>query len=114
MHPMARDGLSASLCAGVLCACLPLALIPLTASPGPAEDRDAAVANPLAVQAALQQGRDLLQRGKAEEAVRTLEKELHRIDGSKEYLTTLRDAYRAYVKVLRLAGKDAEAEEFVR
>src|SRR5437588_652480 len=37
-----------------------------------------------------------------------------RFNGSREYLATLRDAYRAYIRELRLANKEAEAAEYLK
>src|SRR5262245_59861486 len=70
------------------------------------------VAETLAVQTALQQGRDFLQRGDARSAVFALESQLGRINGNPTYLNVLRDAYRAYIKELRLAKQDAEAARY--
>src|SRR5262245_27854118 len=113
MLPMARDGLSPRRCAGLLCAALSLAILPF-AGAAPPEERDNPITSTLAVQTALQQGREQLLRGNAQTAVYTLEAQLARINGSREYLTVLRDAYRAYIKDLRLAGKEADAEEYVK
>jgi tetratricopeptide (TPR) repeat protein len=110
---MARDGLSAFLCAGLLCATLSVAILP-SASAAPPEERDNPITSTLAVQTALQQGREQLLRGNTQTAVSTLEAQLARINGSREYLTVLRDAYRAYIKELRLAGKEADAEEYLK
>jgi hypothetical protein len=76
------------------------------------EDKADAVAAALAVQTALQQGRDFLQRGDARAAVQTLEAQLSRINGNATYLALLRDAYRAYVRELRIARQDAEAQRY--
>jgi hypothetical protein len=109
---MARDGLFAPARAGLLA--VALSVLPLVLAPGAAgEERESPIASTLAVQTALQQGRDSLLRGNAQAAVQVLEAQLARINGSREYLTVLRDAYRAYVKELRLAGKDADAEEYL-
>jgi tetratricopeptide (TPR) repeat protein len=102
---MARDGLF--LRAGACCAALLLLSIPAAA-----QERDIAVT--LAVQTALQQGRTALRNGQNAQAVEALEAQLARINGNSEYLGVLRDAYRAHVKDLRLARKDAEAEEFLK
>jgi tetratricopeptide (TPR) repeat protein len=110
---MARDGLSAFLCAGLLCAILSVAIL-TSAAAAPPEERDNPITSTLAVQTALQQGREQLLRGNAQTAVNTLETQLARINGSREYLTVLRDAYRAYIKELRLAGKEADAEEYLK
>jgi hypothetical protein len=105
---MARDGLSALACA------LSFFTLTVTPAPVPAADRDPPIANTLAVQTALQQGRDYLLHGNPRSAVAVLEAQLSRIDGSREYLGTLRDAYRAYVRELRLAHKETEAAEYLK
>lgn len=105
---MAPDGLRAGLCA------LFLALPISTTFAGPAEDRDAAITTRLTVQTALQRGRELLARNSFEAAVFTLESQLDKINGSREYLATLRDAYRGYVQELRLANRSVDAELYQR
>lgn len=104
---MAKDGLLALLCLAALVPALPRA----TADPG--ENRDQAVANTLAVQSAYQQGKELLLRGETEAAVRVLEKELPRINGSVPYLTLLRDAYRAHVTHLLVSCQEATARTYL-
>jgi hypothetical protein len=89
-------------------ACAVAAVVPGLLWAGPEEDRDNAVSAALAVQTALQQGRDHLLRGDARSAVFVLESQLARINGNPAYLALLRDAYRAYLKELRLANQ-AEA-----
>ena len=111
---MARDGLSALAGAGVFAGAVSLFLPLLTPAPAPGEERDTPIAATLAVQTALQQGRDHLLRGNAQAAVYVLESQLARINGSREYLATLRDAYRAYIKELRLANREGEAEEYLK
>ncbi len=105
---MARDGLFAPVCAAALFAGLCLA------AAAPAQDRDAPITVTLAVQTALQQGREALLRGNTAQAVQVLESQLARINGNKDYLAVLRDAYRAHIKELKLARKDADAEEYVK
>ena len=107
---MAREGLSALLCAGVVSI---LVFVPSSAQSGPVEEREAIAAR-LAVQTALQHGRELVTRGTYETAVHLLERELSRINGNRDYLAVLREAYRGYVKELRKANKDAEAEIYYR
>ncbi len=112
---MARDGLTLLVRAGALVA-LPLLpfLIPPAAAAPPGDDRAGAVSSTLAVQTALQQGRDHLLKGNAQAAVYVLEAQIEKINGSKEYLAALRDAYRTYIKELRLAKKDGEADEYLK
>jgi hypothetical protein len=114
MLPMARDGLSALAGAGVLAGSLSLLCPLLTPAPAAGEERETPIATTLAVQTALQQGRDHLLRGNPQAAVYVLESQLARINGSREYLATLRDAYRAYLKELRLANREADAEEYLK
>ena len=47
-------------------------------------------------------------------AIDTLEAQVARINGNREYLRVLRDAYRAYIQELRLAKRDAEAQSYAR
>jgi len=77
----------------------------LPAADPPANDSQP-VANALAVQGAMRQGRELLQQGKSKAAVETLEAQLSRINGNASYLALLREAYYAYVKELQLAHQD--------
>lgn len=102
---MATEGLLVLVCAGTL-----LAGPPATA----ADDREAGLAVTLAVQTAMQQGRECLLRNDPRGAVEALEGQLPRINGNPAYLTLLRDAYRSYVKSLRLAGQDARAQVYAQ
>jgi tetratricopeptide (TPR) repeat protein len=107
---MAREGFAALLCAGVLV--LPLNFCPSLVAAD--ENRDPALASTLAVQLALQQGREHIERGHYGAAVHVLESQLSRINGNREYLARLRDAYRGHVKELRLARRDDEAQVYLR
>src|SRR5947208_4339705 len=113
---MAKDGRFSSrvrACALLASLILPLGLaLPLSAAPD--EDPDHAIATTLAVQIALQQGREYMLNGKYKAAVETLEAQLSGINGNRAYLVLLRDAYRAYIQELRSAKKDAEAQVYVR
>src|SRR6516165_3525783 len=105
---MAMEGLLALACAGAL-----LMTTPPTTGPAPAvEDKDSTVASILAVQTAMQQGRDLLLHNNPRAAVETLERQLARINGNSHYLALLRDAYRAYIKDLRLASQEVLAKVY--
>src|SRR5215470_189549 len=106
---MAKDGLCAGLRAG---AAAVFFLVP-AASAGPPQERDGFTAT-LEVQKALQLGRELVIKGNFEAAVHVLEEKITKINGSREYLAVLREAYRGRVKELRLANKDAEAEVYNR
>ncbi len=104
---MAREGIAALLCAGVLFT----PLIPyLPAEP----EAESAVASTLSVQQALKQGRELMAAGQYATAVHVLEQQLARINGNRDYLATLRDAYRGHVKALRLASRGDEAQVYLR
>jgi hypothetical protein len=74
---------------------------------------DTPIASTLAVQTALQQGRFHLVQGDAKSAVEVLEAQLSRINGNREYLLVLRDAYRGYVRDLYLARQDALAQKYL-
>jgi hypothetical protein len=76
------------------------------------EDAESKLRTQLAVQTALQQGRDNLQRGNYQAAVYSLEKEIVRVDGNREYLNALREAYRGYVRELHQANNHAEAKRY--
>jgi len=86
----------------------------LVAIPVDADDDSSRLANTLAVQTALHQGRDYLLRNDFLNAVKILESQLTRIDGNAEYLKTLRDAYRGAVLQLRQAGREPEAQGYQR
>jgi tetratricopeptide (TPR) repeat protein len=103
---MARDGRIAILCAGLLLG----ALSSLRAAPG--DETDSRLRGQLAVQAALEQGLDHLQRGNYEAAVRTLESQISRIDGNRRYLMALRDAYRGYLRELERGNRLAELKTY--
>jgi len=105
---MARTGLFALFCAGALFGASS------TAFPAPGDDPEQAIKMALAVQGALQQGHEYLLRGNYPAAVAVLESQLARIDGNREYLSTLASAYRGYLKELRLANREAEAQVYLR
>jgi hypothetical protein len=105
---MATEGLFALLCAGALLG---------AEAPSPrvaADDRDSALATTLAVQTAMQQGRDLLLHNNPAQAAEVLEGQLPHINGNPTYLALLRDAYRAYLKSLRLSGQESRARIYVQ
>jgi tetratricopeptide (TPR) repeat protein len=103
---MARDGLLVVVCTGLLLGAA------ITGTAGPAEDAKGRIESHLAVQRALQQGRACLQRGNYEAAVQFLESEIARINGDRDYLLTLRDAYRGYVRELYDQGRTDEARTY--
>src|SRR5262249_5603384 len=81
----------------------------------PAGDtRDTVVADALAVQTAMQQGRHFLLNNDSKSAVQVLEAQVHRINGNPAYLSQLRDAYRALIRDLRLNGQEAEAQRYLQ
>src|SRR5262245_12759888 len=100
---MAMEGLFALVCGTVLAAG-PAA----TPASNSKDEREASIADTLAVQTALQQGREYLTKGDFKTAVHVLENQLPRINGSRLYLNVLQEAYRGLVKELRLAKQDAE------
>src|SRR5437764_2548178 len=102
---MAMEGLFALVCAGAVLTADPSGQVS-QASP---DDANKLVETRLAVQAAMQKGSELLLRGEYGAAVDVLESQLAQIDGSRVYLNLLRDAYRGYVKELRLARRDGDA-----
>lgn len=103
---MVRNGLVVLLCAGLL-----LGLV-YVSGPVRGEDAESRLRTQLAVQTALQQGRDELQRGNYAAAVSCLEKEIARVDGNREYMNALREAYRGYIHELNQAQRFAEARPY--
>lgn len=73
---------------------------------------DPRVADTLALQEAIRQGRDLLVRGETAKAVELLERQLGRVHGDASYLALLREAYTNYLKELQLAGKFETYEQY--
>ena len=107
---MAMDGLMALVCASALVAAGPSVAAP----PAAAENRDSVLATTLAVQRAMQQGREHLLHAEYGAAVDALESQLPYINGNQVYLKLLQEAYRRYVQELRLKKQDAEAERYLR
>src|SRR5262245_42620628 len=102
---MARTGLCVLCCAVTLAAAL-------RGQAPPADGPDQRQRTFLAVQVALDQGLDHLQRGDYAAAVAALEKQLPCIDGNRRYLAALRDAYKGHVRQLEQAGKHDEARKY--
>lgn len=98
---MVRNGLFASLCA-----------LALGAGSVFGEDAENKIRRQLAVQSAIQQGRDNLQRGNYQAAVYCLEKEISRVDGNRDYMNALREAYRGYIRDLLQSNRQAEARTY--
>lgn len=101
---MARTSQRALLCAFVLL----LASRPASAGDSP-DQRQKAL---LAVQVALEQGQELVQKGDYAAAVAVLERQVPYIDGNRRYLALLRDAYRGHVRALDKAGDVAGAKKY--
>ncbi len=109
---MARSGLSLSLCAGVLIGTVVSPAFVHAAPPG--DERDAALLSTLAVQTAMQQAREHLLQHNARAAVEALEAQIARINGNQTYLVLLRDAYRAYIRELRVGGHESTAQLYLK
>jgi hypothetical protein len=107
---MARDGLLTFVCAGVLAVALPAAAGDLAADNPP--DRENKVTSLLAVQRALREGREQLQRGNYQGAVFLLESQIARANANSDYLAALCDAYRGYIAELRRAGRLTEIPKY--
>ena len=106
------------LCAGrcvgagaLLCAIL-AASISVQAFAQPGDDVKNRIDAQLAVQKALQEGLDQIQRGNYQAAVYALEHDVARIDGNKKYLAALALAYRGYIRELQQTNHIAEAETY--
>jgi hypothetical protein len=106
---MARDGLFVLVCAGVLAGATPA---PAADAVADRDSREAKVTTLLAVQRALREGREQLQRGNYQGAVFLLESQIARANASPEYLATLCDAYRGYIADLRKAGRLDEIPKY--
>ena len=104
---MPLPGLLALVCAGAVAAADPASSLLNGDNP------DKSLSTALAVQTALQQGREYLLHGEYRAAVSTLEGQLPFINGSKVYLKALEDAYRGYVKELRLAKQHEDAQRYL-
>lgn len=85
---------------------------PLTPSILPAQQQK--LTKLLAVHRALSDGLDLLRKGRNEEAVTLLERELPNIEGDREYLRTLQDAYQGTIQDLARSGHAVEADAYIR
>jgi hypothetical protein len=83
-------------------------------APAPLAQPDSAITVTLTVQNAMQQARDQLLHDNPRAAVGVLEEHLARINGNPVYLALLRDAYRAYIKQLRLTNQAAQAAVYAQ
>jgi tetratricopeptide (TPR) repeat protein len=91
----------------LLAAVLLLGALPRVRAAGD-EEVEKKVLNLLSVQKALQEGKDALKRGDYQAAVTVLESRIAFIDGKKEYLDALRDAYLGYLRELKQNNRTAE------
>lgn len=106
---MAMDGFFALCCASAVLMATPSG----TASAATPEDKDQAIHATLAVQTAIQQAREFLLRNDFRSAVYALEGQLSRINGNRQYLSMLQEAYRGYIKELRLARQEVQAQVYL-
>ena len=104
---MARKGLCLLLGAALLFA------VPLRSGAAD-EDHQKKVLNLIAVQKAFQEGKDALKRGDYQAAVTVLESRIAYIDGNKEYLDALRDAYLGYIRELKQNNRSGEIPTYMR
>ena len=79
----------------------------------PPDDIDTRFRKDLAVQTAMCRARLLLGDNQAQKAVEVLEGQLRNVNGNSAYLLLLRDAYRAHVRDLYLAGQPAQAKRYL-
>ena len=86
---MATESLFVLLCAGAV-----VTAGPTTSASSTSDNRDNAIAATLAVQSALQQGRDYLLHGDCRAAVAVLESQLPYINGNQVYLKLLCSSFR--------------------
>ncbi len=106
---MGLDSLLALVCAGLV-----LSSGPDTATSAPTnEPQSTAIASTLAVQTALQRGRECLHEGNFKGAVAALESQIACINGSTVYLQELQRAYKGYIRELKMANRDADAQLYV-
>ncbi len=68
----------------------------------------------LAIHRALSDAQDLLRRGQHVDAVTVLERELGQIEGDREYLRTLQDAYHGAIQDLARSGNAVEADVYLK
>jgi tetratricopeptide (TPR) repeat protein len=74
---------------------------------------DAKFNNALSVQAAMVRARALLNEMQSAKSVEVLEEQLAKVNGNPQYLSLLRDAYRAHIRDLHLAGQPAQAQRYL-
>src|SRR4051812_5015088 len=107
---MGLDSLFALVCAGVIMAG---GADKQDANVTPTETQNSAVASTLAVQTALQRGRECLREGNYKGAVHALESQIAFINGSTVYLQELQRAYKGYIKELRLASRETDVQVYL-
>src|SRR5438045_9003418 len=69
--------------------------------------------NALSVQAAMVRARTLLTEMQSQKAVEVLEEQLPKVNGNPQYLSLLRDSYRAYIRDLLLTGQPGQAQRYL-
>jgi tetratricopeptide (TPR) repeat protein len=106
---MGLDSLLAVVCAGLVMSGGP----DMGANATVNEPQSTAIASTLAVQTALQRGRECLREGNYQGAVSALESQIAAINGSTVYLQELQRAYKGVIKELRLAGRDSDAQLYI-
>ena len=106
---MGLDSLLALVCAGFVMSNGPDSATTTTVNPSPSN----AFASTLAVQTALQRGRECLREGNFKGAVSALEAQIAYINGSTVYLQELQRAYKGYIRELKSANRDADAQLYV-
>jgi tetratricopeptide (TPR) repeat protein len=79
----------------------------------PPDDIDTRFKKDLSVQTAMARARLLLGDSQAQKAVEVLEEQLRNVNGNSVYLLLLRDAYRAYIRDLYLAGRPEQAKRYL-
>ncbi|HZZ81374.1 MAG TPA: hypothetical protein VFE62_22925 [Gemmataceae bacterium] len=79
----------------------------------PPDDIETRFKKDLSVQTAMARARLLLGDQQAGKAVEVLEEQLRNVNGNPAYLTLLRDAYRAHVRALCLAGQNEAAKRYL-
>jgi hypothetical protein len=107
--PLRKDAFMARLirCAVLGAVTLLLVLPFLTAGPEADPSTFEEILNKaLAVQAALREGREHLQHGQYQAAVRSLEREVTRAGGDKDYLAALESAYKGSIRELQQTNPD--------
>lgn len=72
------------------------------------------LARVLGVQRALGEGRDAIARGDFAAAVQSMERQLGNIQGDKEFLALLRQAYQGHSNALRQSGNTQDADTYLR